>query len=61
MSVIGYISVSVAAALAGLAIYQRRNPRQSPLVFWALRPRFGGLGEAGDLLSVLAGQLSQRL
>jgi sorting and assembly machinery component 37 len=45
------------AALAGLAIHHRRNPREGDLIFWALRSQTGGLGEAGDLLKALANGL----
>lgn len=45
------------AALAGLAIHHRRNPREGNLIFWAMRPQTGGLGEAGDLLKALANGL----
>lgn len=47
---------AVAIGLASLAIYHRRSPRDGALIFWALRPSVG-LGEAGNILSVLAHQI----
>jgi hypothetical protein len=47
------ITAAVTAGLAALAIHHRRSPRDGALIFWALRPTTG-LGEAGNILSVLA-------
>ena len=57
-SILG-LSTVAAAALAGVAINQRRNPRHGDLVLWALRPAMGlnSFGQAGDFLSVFANQL----
>jgi sorting and assembly machinery component 37 len=52
------ISAAIVAALAAMAIQHRRSPREGNLIFWALRPQAQGLGEARNLLSVLAGQMS---
>lgn len=51
------ISAAFAALLAGMAIHHRQNPH-GDLVFSALRPVGGwsSYGEAGDVLSVLAGR-----
>lgn len=51
-------SATVTAALAGMAIQHRRSPREGELIFWALRQPASGFGEAGNILSVLAGQLA---
>ena len=61
MNALAVFSATVGAGFAGLALYHRRNPREGPLIFWALRPRaaFAGFGEAESMLSVLAGQLSK--
>ena len=52
------LSATAAAAvgLVSLAIHHRRSPRDGALIFWASRPSTG-LGEAGNILSVLAGQM----
>ncbi len=50
------MSTLFALSTAAIAIHHRKSPRQSELIFWALRPR-SGMGEAGNLLSVLANQL----
>ncbi|KAJ8116105.1 hypothetical protein OPT61_g2394 [Boeremia exigua] len=53
---------AVAVGLACLAVQHRRSPREGDLVFWALRPTLG-LGEAGNIFSVLgqlpSGRISQ--
>jgi hypothetical protein len=49
------ISAVIAAGFVSLAVHHRRSPREGDLIFWALRPTVG-LGEAGNILSVL-GQL----
>lgn len=46
----------VAVGLASLAVHHRRSPRDGALIFWASHPTVG-LGEAGNILSVLANQL----
>jgi len=52
------MTAAVAVGLASLALHHRRSPRDGPLIFWDLRPPSStGLGEAHDLLSVLASQL----
>jgi sorting and assembly machinery component 37 len=51
-------SAAAVAALAAMAIMHRRSPREGNLIFWALRPRAEGLGEAGNILSVLTGQMA---
>lgn len=43
----------VAVGFASLAVRHRRSPRDGALIFWALRPS-NGLGEAGNILSILA-------
>jgi hypothetical protein len=48
-------TAAVAVGFVSLAIHHRRSPRDGDLIFWALRPTIG-LGEAGNILSVL-GQL----
>ncbi|UPX13535.1 uncharacterized protein EKO05_0004041 [Ascochyta rabiei] len=48
-------TAAVAVGFASFAIQHRRSPREGDLIFWALRPTVG-LGEAGNILSVL-GQL----
>ncbi|KAF9698907.1 hypothetical protein EKO04_003223 [Ascochyta lentis] len=48
-------TAAVAVGFATFAIQHRRSPREGDLIFWALRPTVG-LGEAGNILSVL-GQL----
>lgn len=48
-------TATVAVGFASLAVHHRRSPRDGDLIFWALRPTIG-LGEAGNILSVL-GQL----
>jgi len=48
-------TAAVAVGVASLAIQHRRSPRDGDIIFWALRPTVG-LGEAGNILSVL-GQL----
>jgi hypothetical protein len=52
------LSATAAATvgLISLAIHHRRSPRDGALIFWALRPS-AGLGEAGDILSILANQI----
>lgn len=50
------VSTAILAAVAAMAIQHRRSPREGDLIFWALRPSAQGLGEAGNILSVLAGQ-----
>jgi sorting and assembly machinery component 37 len=52
-------STACAAVLAGMAIHHRQHPHEGDQVFSALRPVMGwrGYGEAGDVLSVLAGRL----
>jgi hypothetical protein len=52
------LSVAAAATvgLVSLTIRHRRSPRDGALIFWALRPSTG-LGEAGNILSVLANQM----
>ncbi|KAF2741913.1 hypothetical protein M011DRAFT_497838 [Sporormia fimetaria CBS 119925] len=47
------------AAVAAIAIHHRRSPREGDLIFWALRPREAGLGEAGSILSSRAPTASQ--
>jgi hypothetical protein len=50
---------ATAAATVGLisfAIHHRRSPRDDALIFWALRPS-SSLGEAGNILSILANQM----
>ncbi|KAI8937873.1 hypothetical protein NX059_005560 [Plenodomus lindquistii] len=49
-------TAAFAIGLTTLAVHHRRSPRDSALIFWALRPSVG-LGEAGDILSVFAQQL----
>lgn len=49
-------TTAFAIALASLAVRHRRSPRDGILIFWALRPSVG-LGEAGNILSVLAHQI----
>jgi sorting and assembly machinery component 37 len=51
-------SAAATAAIASIAIHHRRSPREGDLIFWALRPQPKGLGEAGNILSVLANQLA---
>jgi sorting and assembly machinery component 37 len=48
---------AIVVALAGMAIRHRRSPREGDLIFWALRPRTG-LGEAGNILSILGAPMS---
>lgn len=48
-------TAAVAVGFASLAIQHRRSPREGDLIFWAVRSSVG-LGEAGNILSVL-GQL----
>ena len=50
------IATALAVGLTSLAIHQRRSPREGEVIFWALRPT-SGLGEAGNILSVLANQV----
>ncbi|KAF2192310.1 hypothetical protein K469DRAFT_620432 [Zopfia rhizophila CBS 207.26] len=52
------ISAAIFTTFAAIAIHHRRSPREGDLIFWALRPStgFGGYGEAGNILSILAGQ-----
>jgi hypothetical protein len=59
MNTLAVFSATVGAGCAGLALYRRRNPREGPLIFWALRSQaaFTGFGEAESFMSVLAGQL----
>jgi sorting and assembly machinery component 37 len=57
MNTLFTFTATIAAALAGMAVHHRRNPRDGDLIFWALRPSGGGLGEAGDLLRAFAYQL----
>ncbi|CAI6335721.1 unnamed protein product [Periconia digitata] len=59
LNTIAACSALATAGLAGLAIHQRRNPREGLLIFWALRPStgFNAFGEAESFLSVLAGQM----
>ena len=47
-------TAAVAIGFASLAVRHRRSPREGALIFWALRPS-KGLGEAGNILSVLSG------
>lgn len=54
------VSAVATAAFASLAIIHRRSPRDGDLIFWAIRP-ITGFGEAGDILSVLAGGLPRGL
>jgi len=49
------MTATILAAFAALAIKHRRSPREGDLIFWALRPQAAGLGEAGTILSALAG------
>ena len=49
-------TAAVAVGLASVAVHHRRSPRDGALIFWALRPSTG-LGEAGNILSVLANQI----
>ncbi|CBX94581.1 hypothetical protein LEMA_P120720.1 [Plenodomus lingam JN3] len=49
-------TAAFAIGLVTLAVHHRRSPREGALIFWALRPSVG-LGEAGDILSVLAHQM----
>ncbi|CAO2657335.1 Nn.00g034610.m01.CDS01 [Neocucurbitaria sp. VM-36] len=51
------ITTAFALGLTSFAIYHRRTPREGELIFWALRPTSSSLGEAGNILSVLAGQI----
>jgi hypothetical protein len=53
------VAAAATVALASLAIHHRRSPREGILIFWALRPSTG-LGEAGNILSVLANQMPVR-
>jgi hypothetical protein len=58
-SLIRTLLSATAAATVGLvsfAIRHRRSPRDGALIFWALRPSTG-LGDAGDILSILANQM----
>lgn len=48
------VSAVATATFATLAILHRRSPREGELIFWAIRPATG-FGEAGELLSALAG------
>lgn len=50
------ITAAFALGLTSFAIHHRRTPREGELIFWALRPT-SGLGEAGNILSVLAHQI----
>lgn len=50
------LTAAAAVGLTSLAIYHRRSPRDSPLIFWALRPS-NVIGEAESILSVLSFQL----
>jgi hypothetical protein len=50
------ITAAATVGLASLAVQHRRSPRDGALIFWALRPSTG-LGEAGNILSVLANQM----
>jgi hypothetical protein len=54
------LSLAVAATVgfASLAVHQRRSPHDGIHIFWALRTG-SGLGEAGNILSVLANPLSR--
>ena len=57
--VINTLLSAIAAAAVGLTslgVYHRRSPRDGALIFWASPPSIG-LGEAGNILSVLANQL----
>jgi len=49
-------TATLTVVLAYLAVHHRRSPRDGILIFWALRPSVG-LGEAGNILSVLAHQM----
>jgi glutathione S-transferase len=51
------VTAAATIGLASLAIHHRRSPRDGALIFWALHPS-PGLGEAGDILSVFANQMS---
>jgi hypothetical protein len=51
------LTAAAAVGLTSLAVHHRRSPRDGALIFWALRPSTAGLGEAGNILSVLANQL----
>ncbi|KAH9868537.1 hypothetical protein J1614_007609 [Plenodomus biglobosus] len=50
------VTTAFAVGLASLAVHHRRSPRDGALIFWALRPSVG-LGEAGNILSILAHQM----
>jgi hypothetical protein len=53
------VAAAATVVLASLAIHHRRSPREGALIFWAHRPSVG-LGEAGNILSVLANQIPVR-
>ncbi|KAF2651485.1 hypothetical protein K491DRAFT_696397 [Lophiostoma macrostomum CBS 122681] len=57
MKTLRIFTAAIVGTFTGIAIVHRRNPRDGDLIFWALRPGGGGLGEAGDLLRALAYQL----
>jgi hypothetical protein len=53
------VAAAATVVLASLAVHHRRSPREGALIFWAHRPSVG-LGEAGNILSVLANQIPVR-